>query len=111
MEAWFDLGFTYVYITRIEVSDELEHPVIVKLLDRLSANGPGPFPEGFTDRDTSYPATMFPFETIVSHIPESYATVFSFTESEDRLKRFGSLVVSTRNVGFLLKKVVSSPRI
>lgn len=54
------LGFRFVYLTRIEVCDTLASPVIVRLLDRLSANGPGPVPADLVDRDTSYPATFFP---------------------------------------------------
>jgi putative methyltransferase (TIGR04325 family) len=98
------LEFDYVYITRFEVSDELERPVIVRLLDRLSANGPGPIPTGLVDRDTSYPATIFPTSALVSAIPDNYQIAFFFDESIPRRKRFGTKSVKTRKIGMLLER-------
>ena len=106
LDRLIELGCPWVYISRFEVSDDLERPIAVRLLDRLSSNGPGPIPRGLADRKTSYPVTFFPGETIRSRTSGSYRIEFSFSETEGRTKRIGSRTVTTNKAGFLLGRTV-----
>jgi putative methyltransferase (TIGR04325 family) len=105
LDDLLDLGFKYMYITRTTVSDRTERPIITKQVTNLSDHGPGmPFPEGLTDRQTSQPLTIIPFESISSRISVDYDVVFSFKEGGSRKVLIGSRTVATREVGFLIEK-------
>jgi hypothetical protein len=93
-----------VYFTWLEVSDDLNEPLIVRQVDRLSGNGPGTFPVHLTDRDISYPATILPLSAIIKTIPAFYQVAFTFTESEPLTKVFGQRVATSRKIGFLLER-------
>lgn len=105
LEALLELGFAYVYITRTVVGDGIERPIITKQVANLSEHGPGAVPKGFTDRKTSQPLTIVPFESIASRISVGHAVLYSFVEGENGSMRIGPRTVTTRTVGFLLEKV------
>ena len=105
LEALLKLGFTYVYVTRTVVGDSIQHPIITKQIVNLSDHGPGAFPKGFTDRKTSQPLTIVPFESIASRISVGHTILYSFMEGENASMRIGSRTVTTTTLGFLLEKV------
>jgi putative methyltransferase (TIGR04325 family) len=105
LEALLRLDFTYVYITRTVVGDDIEFPVITKQVVNLSAHGPGSVPKGFVDRKTSQPLTIVPHECITSRISIGYDVVFAFNESQDSRMSIGAKTMKTKVVGFLLRKV------
>ena len=105
LEVLLKLGFAYVYITRTLVGDGIERPIIIKQVVNLSVHGPGAVPKGSTDRKTSQPLTIVPFESITSRLSVGYTVLYSLIEGENSSMRIGSRTVTTRTVGFLLEKV------
>lgn len=105
LEALLKLGFAYFYITRTEVGDSIERPIITKEVSNISAHGPGTVAKEFADRKTSVPLTIVSSEAITSRISVGYNVLYSFIESEDRFIIIGSRPVTTRTVGFLFEKV------
>lgn len=101
-EDLLNLGFKYVYITRTVVGTGIDRPIITKQVADLSAHGPGPVPIKISDRKTSQPLTIVPFESLVSRISDSHNIVFFFDEGEGLLQ-IGSQTVKTKTVGFLLE--------
>ena len=104
LEALLKLGFAYVYITRTLVGDAIERPIITKQVVNLSAHGPGLATKRFTDRKTSQPLTIVPFESIASRFSVGHTVLYSFIEGQNGSMRIGSRTVTTRTVGFLLQK-------
>ena len=62
------------------MGDGIKQPIITKQVMNLSDHGPGAFPKGFTDRKTSQPLTIVPFESIASRISVGYSVAYSFAE-------------------------------
>ena len=99
-----NLGFTYVYVTRTVVADEIAEPIITKQVVDLSAHGPGTASQGFVDRKTSQPLTIMPFKSLRDRLGSGYDIIFSFAEGKNTDMHLESGAVRTREVGFLLKR-------
>ncbi|NVM22071.1 MAG: methyltransferase, TIGR04325 family [Desulfobacterales bacterium] len=105
LETLLRLGFAFVYITRTQVGEGIEAPIITKQVVNLSGHGPGPVSWEFVDRETSQPLTIVPFESITSRVSVGHNTVYSFDEAENTCMKIGSRSVRTKTIGFLLEKV------
>ena len=95
----------YVYVTRTIVGLGIERPIITKQVSNISEHGPGAFPKGLTDRKTTQPLTIVPYESIASHISVGYRIIFSFDEGKPRpllLRR--SIMAGV--IGFLTKALI-----
>ena len=106
LEDLLKLGFAYFYITRTDVGDGIDGPVITRQTSNLSAHGPGTIAVDFADRKTSVPLTLVPLQAMTARIgPSSYNILYSFTESGDMSVLIGQRTITTRTVGFLLQRM------
>lgn len=105
LKCLLDMDYKYVYLTRTLLSTNMDKTLISRQVSSLSANGPGPLPEGFKDNYISYPITFIPINNIYKNILESnYEIVFNFEESAPTMYDIGSNKTSLIHSGFLLKK-------
>ncbi|MHB1530106.1 MAG: methyltransferase, TIGR04325 family [Acidiferrobacteraceae bacterium] len=76
-----EVGAKYMFITRTPFNDSDETFISVQT-SRLSSNGPGPLPKGFSDRNISYPITFSSKLDVERIISERYDVRFVFIEDK-----------------------------
>jgi putative methyltransferase (TIGR04325 family) len=108
LQAWenlFQLGFEYVYLTRMQVLDDyLGEPIITKQIVNLSMHGPGAMPSEIRDRQTSQPLTLVTTQHLTSRIPPDHEILFSFNGDAETRLRLGSTTINTKTFGMLIRK-------
>lgn len=77
------VGARRIFVTRNPLAErKLERRVAIQT-SRLSANGPGPLPDGFKDRALSYPVTFCDKAAFEGILAERYALDLTFEEERD----------------------------
>jgi putative methyltransferase (TIGR04325 family) len=71
----------HVFITRTALST-LSETISMVQTSRLANNGPGPLPDGFSDRQVQYPVTFLPKALFQSTLQEAYAIRFEIEEEQ-----------------------------
>lgn len=102
--TWLELGFPFIYLGRTLVGDQGEEPIVSRQVSKLSEHGPGPLPEGFTDRRVSYPMTLIPHKRLLSAITKNYGILVAFEEGRHRTFRIGLGSVRVKMIGYLLRR-------
>lgn len=74
-----DVGARHLFITRTPFSESGEDVISVQR-SRLSANGPGPLPSGFTDVEISYPITYLSTAKVEEILSQKYEVRFKIEE-------------------------------
>jgi putative methyltransferase (TIGR04325 family) len=76
-----DVGAKYLFITRTTFNNE-DKSVFSVQTSKLSSNGPGPLPEGFTDRTLKYPITYASRLSAEKILQEKYDICFKVVEDK-----------------------------
>jgi putative methyltransferase (TIGR04325 family) len=107
LSALLALDFRYFYVTRTTVAmgNKDEGSIITRQETRLSEHGPGAL-EGISDRRSTQPLTIIPYESICHRVSASCKTLFQFDEGESVPWFIGSRIVTAKTIGFLAMKVV-----
>ncbi|MDI6740345.1 MAG: methyltransferase, TIGR04325 family [Candidatus Edwardsbacteria bacterium] len=98
------LGVRHLYFCRIMASPDIQSPLFTRQEANLSAHGPGPMPEGFTDRVTTQPLTIVPASAFDAIPAAGYNIVYSFREGPDFIWRLPGREIAVRHVGYLYRK-------
>lgn len=77
-----EVGGKYLYITRTPFL-ESGQGIVTLQTSRLSANGPGPLPEGFADRKITYPITYASRSAVEDILRERYEIRFRTQEGRE----------------------------
>ena len=80
-----DLDAEYLFITRTPFLEGFKQIVTVQT-SRLSDNGPGPLPKGYTDRSITYPITYVDRVSVERKIGEKYDIRFRIDEGESSFR-------------------------
>ena len=76
-----DIGARNLFITRTPFSESDEDMISVQR-SRLSANGPGPLPDAFSDVDISYPITYLSVDKVEGILSRKYEVRFRVEEEQ-----------------------------
>ena len=79
LQRLIDVDAGHLFITRTPFSESPEDVVSVQR-SRLSANGPGPLPAGFTDVEISYPVTYLSTSKVEKALSSKYELRFKVEE-------------------------------
>ena len=79
LQCLINVGAGHLFITRTPFSESPEDVISVQR-SRLSANGPGPLPAGFTDVEISYPITYLSTAKVEKALSSKYELRFKVEE-------------------------------
>jgi putative methyltransferase (TIGR04325 family) len=82
LQRLVEVGARYVYVTRTEVT-EAQQPKVSLQTSKLSSNGPGPLPSGFSDRKLTYPITHVSRRSFEQTLQSRYEIRFTVDEDGD----------------------------
>ncbi len=85
LKQLLDLNAKYIYITRTPFSDS-NRSIISIQQSKLSANGPGPLPRQYKDREIKFPVTYASRQVIENILSEKYEIRFKTHEDEGVFK-------------------------
>lgn len=89
------VGASSVFITRTPFAEDSSQPIVTVQHSRLSENGPGPLPEGFTDRWLKYPITYLPRDELEQLLAIDYTTQFTLDEGSGVFRLRGKKIRMT----------------
>lgn len=76
-----EVNAKYLFITRTPFTD-VEEDIFSSQVSHLSANGPGPLPTGYTDREMTYPITYVSKLKVEKILKEKYHIQFTIIEDK-----------------------------
>jgi len=78
-------GYPYILFNRMMLNEGTDEDIVTVQQSRLSDNGPGVMPEGFTDRTIFYPHTTMSYKRFMNKFGEKYELVLKFDEQSGKV--------------------------
>jgi putative methyltransferase (TIGR04325 family) len=75
----------YILFNRMMLNEGTDEDIITVQQSRLSGNGPGKMPEGFTDRTIYYPHTTMSYRKFMNKFRGKYELVLKFDEQSGKV--------------------------
>lgn len=99
-----NLGFKYIYISRLPLGVNISKPIICVQVSSLLEHGPAISNDKIVDKVVYYPTTILPEKKFLKMLSTSgYKITFQFDENEYPNLNFGNRKVLVKTVGLLLK--------